>query len=292
MAIPRAGNNLPNGYQRPDTFSTRVLEPFYRETVVKNIASTIYMGELKAKHGEKIHIPKRPAVFYQDAVNGDPSMWEDVIDEETTLTLDYLKRLQVKISKIDKNRANINYMSEVEAEAKEQAKKVVESTIIGSVYSSAIESWDSGNSWATAGNAIGDIFDGAAKLTTRDVPQMGRFLLLHPMAAAKAMKEQALWSQNSGDAKSPLRTGSIGKLLDGTDVYVSAYVTGSGTNGAEYNCMMGHRSAIDYGIVMDNVTYFDKMETFPDHEAISATLLFGFGVTRDYALLHMKVQVA
>lgn len=292
MALARNGQNFANGVFRPDMFATKVLAPFAFSSVANKITNSDYLGELKGGHGEKIWVRKRPAVALHDGAIGDMTLWDDVIDEKVSFSLDYLCTISSKISKIDKRRNDVDPMPEVIASHKDQMVRKVDQTLIQSVYSSAGEVLDSGLAWGTAGNATSDILTAEAMLLENDVPQDGNwFLLAHPKAIAKLKGETTLWAQNAGTPTSPFKSGSIGKLLGGMDVYSSGYVTGAGANGDEYDCIMGHRSAITLAVDIQESEYFDKMPNYVQHEGITSVLVFGFGVVRPEALLHLKVQV-
>ena len=293
MAIPRIGSNFVNGVFSPDMFSKTVLIPFYKDSIVNKITNSDFLGELKGGHGQKIWVRKRPATRLTEYHINEPSSWDEVIDEQTSFSLDYAYKVQAKIDKFDKSRMDIDPMPEVVADIKEQMRLKVDTTVLGSAYSSATTVYDSGNSWLTAGNPLKDINIASAKLTQLGVPTSGRFLVLDPISAAYAKAEQALWVQNAGGpSMSPQKTGQVGTLLGGMEVYESANVTGSGTNGAEYNCMMGHRSAITLAVVLEKLEYFDKLEDYINSEGVRGLLVFGYGVCRPDALLHLKVQSA
>jgi len=293
MTLSRQGNNLQNGYTRPDLYSTNVLAPFYEESIANKITNNMYLNELKAAYGEKVYVLKRPAVKLQDHVIGAPREWSDIIDERTYFELSYIKTVSAKISKIDKDRNIVDVMSEVKAEVVEQMKEHVDTAVIVGAPASATTTHDCDTTWKTAGSATKDVFLASAKLDNLKVPKQNRFLLLDPVSIAYLKAEETLWARNAGTAMSPFKTGQIGTLLDGMEVYSSSYVaydgTGAGTDGNQMIGMMGHRSAITLAVVMsEKFEYFDKLENYPESEGMGAMLVYGYGVVRPDALVAFK----
>lgn len=292
MALSRVSQNFVNGVFRPDMFSKNVLAPFYAESLAPKITNSDYLGEIVSGHGEKIFVRKRAAVTLKDGNVNDPVVWEDVHDEQTSFTIDYLKQVAAKISKIDKASNDIDPWPGLVDDIKEQMKSVVDSTIVGGAYASAGESLDSGLSWATAGNPAKDIVLAEVKLNDNHVPKAGRYLVLDNTSLAYLKLETHLWAQNSGLSQSALISGEVGSLLGGMKIYSSSDVTGTGANGDEWDCFMGHRSAITLAIKMQGIEFFPSLQGYHQSSGLQGVLVFGYGVVRPEALVHMKVQTA
>ena len=292
MALSRVTQNFVNGVFRPDMFSKNVLVPFYREAMAPKITNSDYLGEITKGYGEKIFVRKRAAVSMKDGNINDPVVWEDVLDEEVSFELSYLKHVAAKISKIDKANSDVDPWPGVIESIKEDMKNVIDKAVIQGAYASAGETSDNGLSWLTAGNPAKDIALARVKLDDNHVPKAGRFLLLDNLSLAYLTLEDKLWADHSGMDKSAFITGQVGTLLGGIEVYSSDLITGSGTNGAEFNCYLGHRSAITLATKLQDIEFFPSLQNFHSSAGVTGTLVFGYGVVRPEALVHFKVQSA
>jgi len=292
MTLARTGQNFINGYYRPEYISKRILEPFYNASIVPQITNEDYLGELKGAYGETVQVVKRPAVNFQDTTVNAPRDWTAVIEERTSFTLSYLKNVSAMISKVDKSTSFKNPMLDVEADIVEKMKYEVESAVLQGAQASAGLTHDCATAWTTAGKPTLDVMLAGAKLTGQNVPQAGRFMVLDPVSMTYLAVEQSLWAQNAGTPTNPFKSGQIGTLRGGMEVYESNLLahdgTGAGTDGNQMLCYMGHKSAITMAIAFKNMEHFDKLESYADMEALSATLMFGYGVVRPAALLVLK----
>lgn len=288
MAITSTGENFKDQKFNPEIFSKKTLANFYLEDVCSKICNTDYEGELS--HGHKCNIRRKATLSLTPYIKNSPRNWTDVVGEEVELSIDYAWDANAKIDVVDKKQFDIDVMTDLQFDLQKKMSEKINSTIVGAAYSSAYQSYDSGNAWSTAGNPMKDVAIGIAKLQLLGIPMSEMWIMLDPISSAYLKLEQGLWATNAGTSQSAIKSGEVGTLHGGVKVYTSAHVTGSGTNGSEYNCMIGHKSAITMATQIQKVKFFDDIIQY-NAAGVSGLVVMGFQVVQPKALLHLKVQV-
>jgi len=288
--LARVGNNLSNKYHLPANSSKLVLARYYAEDMIPNITNSQYTGELGNKgQGETVYIRREP-VFVATAreINANIN-WQDLDLEQIALTLDYSFETGGAIDKADLFLSDLDLTKHCQKAMLDAHTKVVNETIIQSVYASATTTGTS-TAWQTSTNSAVAIAAAGAELSTLKIPENERWILIHPRMAQYLTQIQAGWALNSGFKTGTQITGHIGQYA-GFNVFVSPFVAGAGTAGNPFKAMAGHRDAIAMASTIQNAEVVSMMPLRPGTGIYQNTIL-GFKVVQSDALLYMPGQVA
>lgn len=291
MAIARTGNNLANGAFIPQIWSKKLIKKYYASSVCNIICNSDWQGEIMGV-GNTVQIRKRPDIVVNPSVANQKINWQDIVDDKTTLTIDYAFDAAVKIDNFDAYQTDINLQAELVDEISNRLRLAIETTVLGSAYSSATTKLTGGNwaAWGTAGNPIKCIAEAQAKLNALNVPVEDRWMLLSPAMVQYLIQETALYALNAGTDKGALMKGYVGELA-GFSIYQSSLVTGAGTAGSKFNAMCGHKDAIT---LATQFTQFEANVPLQDFfgKGIRAQNCFGFKTIKPEALVWMETQIS
>jgi hypothetical protein len=293
--VDRTGGNLPNRYFIPQIYSTKMLKKFYAESVANAICNVDYQQEILGK-GNTVHIRLRPDVAVTPSVENEKISWQDVNDAEVVLYINYAYDAAVKIGNIAMHQMDINLQSELIDEIANRLRIVIDTTVLGSAYSSAGTTKTTGAvaAWNTNDNCIVALAESQAVLSALDsngepTPTTDRWIVIHPAMKTYLLKQTALYALNAGTPKGALQMGYVGNLA-GFDIYESPLVPGAGTAGSPYQVMAGHKSAIT---LATQFTQFETDVPLQDYygKGIRAQNCFGFKVVKPGKLVNLSVAL-
>lgn len=288
MAITRTGGNFINKAFIPEVWSKKLLQKFYAASVTTAICNTDWQGEILGQ-GNTVQIRQRPDVLVNASVENQKINWQDVVDVKQSFTIDYAFDAAVKVGNIDSHQMDINVQAELLDEISNRLRLAVETTVLGSAYSSAGTTLTSGApaAWATAGNPIKVLAAAQAALNINSIPVENRWLLLHPSMVQYLIQETALYALNAGTPSGALQMGYVCELA-GFKIYQSPLVVGAGTGGSHFKAMAGHTSAIT---LATQFTQFEVDVPLQDYygKGVRAQNCFGFKVVKPDALVTLDV---
>lgn len=291
MAIARTGGNLVNKAFIPEIWSKKLLQKFYAASVTTAICNTDWQGEILGQ-GNTVQIRQRPDVLVNASVENQKINWQDVVDVKQSFTIDYAFDAAVKVGNIDMHQMDINLQAELVDEISNRLRLAIETTVLGSAYSSAGTTVDTSTygNWGTAGNPLKMITAAQAALNINSVPVENRWLLLHPTMVQYLIQETGLYALNAGTPQGALQMGYVAELA-GFKIYQSPLVTGAGTSGSKFKAMAGHTSAIT---LATQFTQFEVDVPLQDYygKGIRAQNCFGFKVVKPDSLVLLNTQIA
>lgn len=290
MAITRTGGNLVNKAFIPEIWSKKLLQKFYAASVTSAICNTDWQGEILAQ-GNVVQIRQRPDVLVNASVENQKINWQDVVDVKQSFTIDYAFDAAVKVGNIDMHQMDINLQAELVDEISNRLRLAIETTILGSAYSSASNTLTAGAiaAWGTAGNPLKAITNAQALLNITNTPVENRWLLLHPTMVQYLVQETALYALNAGTPAGALQMGYVAELA-GFKIYQSPLVPGAGTAGSPFKAMAGHTAAIT---MATQFTQFEVDVPLQDYygKGIRAQNCFGFKVVKPETLVYLGCQI-
>jgi len=297
MAVARTGLNLAGGAYTPAIWSKKMVKKFYAGSVCNQICNTDWQGELLGK-GSSVEIRQRPDVIVTPSTVNGKITWTDVIDIKQTLTIDYAFDAAVKLDNIDMHQMDVNLQAELLDEIANRLRLSVETTVLGSAYSSAGTKLATGNTggaivaFGTAGNP-GKVFAAAqAFLSIADepCPDEDRWILIHPVMKQYLIQETFNYALNAGTSKGAMQAGYVATLA-GFQVFESKLVTGLGTSASKYNAMAGHSSGITLAVQFTQFEVNVPLESFYG-KGIRAQNAFGYKVIKPTSLLWLETQIS
>ncbi len=290
MAIARTGGNLVNKAFIPEIWSKKLLQKFYAASVTTAICNTDWQGEILGQ-GNTVQIRQRPDVLVNASVENQKINWQDVVDIKQSFTIDYAFDAAVKIGNIDMHQMDINLQAELVDEISNRLRLAIETTVLGSAYSSAGTTISTGAvaAWGTSTNPIAAITQAQASLNINSVPVENRWLLLHPTMVQYLIQQTALYALNAGTPQGALQMGYVGELA-GFKIYQSPLVPGAGTSGSPFKAMAGHTAAIT---LATQFTQFEVDVPLQDYygKGIRAQNCFGFKVVKPDSLVYLACQI-
>ena len=288
MTIPNVSGSFPNGYYAPTLFPARFYAKFYAASVTSMMCNTEY-EDMTLSFGATVNIRQIPNVVVSPSTIDGRINWQVLQDSQVQLQINYAYDAAVIVSDIQYAQMDVDIQGAIVNEMANRLRIVIETQILGSVYSSA-GTTGTKQDWRTAGNATDEITIAGADLSNLNIPTSDRYIILSPNAARLLKKEVTLYALNSGNPKGALINGYVGDY-DGASVYTSTLLTGAGTSATPYQCYVGHRVAITMATQFTN---FKSGLVLQDYygTGIRCQNLFGFVVALAAGLEAMPVQTA
>ncbi len=300
MAISRVTANLANRLFIPQLYSQKLQVKFYAGSVVPNIVNYEWEGEIRSV-GDKINIRQLPDLIVQPWSVNDDIAFQELEDGQIQLTIDYAYYAAYKMDYVDFHQMDIALKERLMDELNNRMRIQVENTVLGTSYASAYQQVDTTNNGATnptyfvqtTNFATGWILRNDRLLTEQNVPLENRWFLLSPAMKEQAIQQAVLYNYATGDtAKAPVRTGLVGPMGNFSLYESTLLAGGSGaTVATSITGMAGHRSAISFA---SQFTEFESdivlQNTFG--KGTRSLMVFGFGTTKNTALIYNKVAFA
>ncbi|MDX8367853.1 P22 phage major capsid protein family protein [Cytobacillus sp. IB215665] len=265
----------------PTIWSARLNANLRKALVYGNIVNTDYEGEI-AGVGSTVRINTMGAVtigdYDKDNGVGDP---ETLDSDFTTLTLDQQKFFNFKVDDIDKAQTRANLVDLSMGEASYGLADVMDQ-YIASFYTEAASTMGSDASplSVTKDNIYDYIVDLNVLLSEKDVPKMGRFVVLPEFC-------QGLLQKNPLLTKEPqvVHDAYVGNIA-GTQIFTSNNVPNNG--GEKYKVLAGHRMAISFAQSIDSLEAYRPEKYFAD--AVKGLQFYGAKVIKPEALAVMTIN--
>jgi hypothetical protein len=241
----------------PTLYSGKMLKKYYDTTVLGAVTNTEYENEIK-KFGDTVIIRTTPTITVRDYQKGMTLVNEQPESVAITMQIDQGKYWSFVSDDVDKLQSDIKGLVEKwAAEGAEAMKVVLDTNVLAYMAANPHAS----NAGATAGvkssafnlgvtgtpldlssvNILDLIVDCGTVLDEQNVPTSGRFMVIPPRVAGAIKKSDLQDASLTGDGKSILREGSLGRI-DRFDLFVSNLLPAcSDATGAF--CPFGHRDA-------------------------------------------------
>lgn len=303
---PFSGNYI------PEIWSTRLLMKFYATTLLAKITNNLWEGEIKEK-GDIVRIRQIPNVTVRDHQIDGALVTDRPSVAATSFTIDRGKYFQVVLDDVYKVQMDVNYMDMVSQDFANQLRIAIETDVLAAIYADV----PTANKGATAGAISANVNLGVTGtplkvttnpsqpndvdpvrlllrlnqvLTEQNVPPDGQWYCVVPAWFAQLLKPSDLKDVSlTGDDKSPLRTGAIGRV-DNMVVYVSnllpKFTDGSVTPNViyaghpyavtfatQYKVTEEFRSQLTFGTIMRSLQVYGFKTIKP--EALAAAYAYG-----------------
>ncbi len=235
---PYNTNPAYSGVFIPTLWSKKLLVRFYQNTMLNEITSTDYEGELK-NQGDTVRIRSVPDVNIRDYEVGMNLQYEVPTPVYQDMQIDQGKYFGVKVSDVLEYQSDMSLMNMFTDEAAKQMKiKVEDEVFFNSFITQGPAAANEGASagaisaayglgtdtapidQATPDNVLQAILRMSSVLDEQNVPEDGRWLIISPYDRYLLMQSDIAASYFSGDSSSIIRTGKIG-VIDRFTTYVS-----------------------------------------------------------------------
>lgn len=307
MPVPRAAGYPDYTYDGtnkwiPILFAGKTLEKFYADTVITNISTTDYVGEVR-NVGDRVVIRTIPSITIKDYVKGMTLDLEYPESPSIEFSVNKAKYYNFAMDDIDTHQTDLSWLDKFSDDASMQLKIKYDTEVFGDVYADV----DTANQGDAAGKKSGDIDLGKAGtpvtvtktdvidkivdcntvLDEQDVPETDRWIVIPPKMSGLIKKSDLRDASLTGDAKSPLRSGLIGSI-DRFDIYVSNLLTRDAGDSA-YHVLFGHKSAMVFVAQLTKNEAYRPQNTFAD--AMKGLVVYDYDVLQPTALGHLYVTI-
>jgi hypothetical protein len=284
VAVSAGYNNLPNGNFIPEIWSKKLQAKFYASTVLGAIANHDWEGEIKGA-GSKVIIRAIPTVIIGDYGIGGTINYQDLSDDKLELLIDKAKYYAFKIDDIDEVQADVPVVNMTTQDAAEQMKIVVDTDVLGNVYTDADNTL--GTTAITASNVLAWIIAAGTKLDEANVPEEGRWMVIPPWVAGMIKQSDLKDASLAGDGTSIMRNGRLG-MIDRFTLFNSNNIalTGVPASGT-FHCMAGTRHFISFASQFVKTETLRLQNSFGD--AVRGLKVYGYKVTKPEAGVYMPV---
>ena len=320
---PFAGSNPATAYAGtfiPEVWSGKLVEKFYKATVLGAIANTDYEGEIK-NFGDKVQIRSRPTITIRDYEVNMDLVVDRPSEPKQTLNIDKGKYFNLALDDVIEVQQDIDQLSIWAEDASEQMKITIDGDVLngatagdgsGIVNNSDLAAANIGN---TAG-AISSTYrlgtDGAptfvnkagqgaetgadnsndmsvvdylvncgSVLDEQNLPESGRFVVIPAWLAGLIKKSDLRDASLAGDGTSILRNGRLG-MIDRFTVYLSNILTVPTGYTTAYPVIFGTKAALSFA------SQYTNLETLRSERSFSNLLrglqVFGWKIVNPVAL--------
>lgn len=256
----------------PSKWGKKLVMALHPRLFMNYITNTDYEGEIKDS-GDVVKIRQTPTI----AVRNYTARGELTVDEITApnvidLNIDKGKYFAFNADDVEKHQADVDYVNKAMEEAALAIKEEMEKDFIVGVRTGAAAenmgtaagkqsgSYNIGSADTalaiTKDNALDFIIDCGSVLDEQNVPDEDRWMVIPALVANRIKKSDIKQVYVTGDEKSSLRTGNIGKI-DRFNIFVSnMFVADSG----KWYPIFGHKSAITFAtqVVKNEVVSREK----------------------------------
>lgn len=284
----------------PEIWSGKLIEKFYDTTVLAAIANTDYEGEIK-NQGDTVKIRTRPTVTIRN-YSADQTL---IVDRPSSniiqLNIDQGRYFNLALDDVYEMQSDINLMSIWAADAAEQMKINIDSTVLLNHLGTPAAA----NRGVTAGRITTGVNLGATTtpltlrarnpgagqvevtdlivrlgqvLDEQNIPQDGRWLVIPAWVASLIKQSELRDASLTGDGTTMLRNGRLG-MVDRFTLYVSNLLPRgpiTGLASGEWVIYAGHKNGLTFA------SQFTKMETMRSELSFASLMrglqIFGYRV--------------
>lgn len=268
----------------PEVFSKKLQAKFYAQTVLSEITTNEYEGEISGM-GNKVNIRTVPAITVADYTGS--LSYADVTSGTIELDINKAKSYAFKVDDILKSQADIDYMNEAANDAAQNMKIAIETDVLGNIAAgSSLTDINATPANITSANVLGQMIEAGQQLDENNIPEEDRFMIINPAVASVLKQSELRQAYLTGDSVSPLRNGYIG-MVDRFKVYVSNNLsTTSGVTSGLY----GHPKAVAFASQMTNTETVRLESSFGD--GVRGLSVYGYKVILPTAIGEFKLQTA
>jgi|TARA_R110000764_G_C10939334_1_gene375912 hypothetical protein len=268
----------------PEVFSKKLQAKFYSQTVLSEITTNEYEGEISGM-GNKVNIRTVPAITVAD-YSGSLS-YADVTSGTIELDINKAKSYAFKVDDILKSQADIDYMNEAANDAAQNMKIAIETDVLGNIAAgSSLTDINATPANVTSANVLGQMIEAGQQLDENNIPEEDRFMIINPAVASVLKQSELRQAYLTGDSVSPLRNGYIG-MVDRFKVYVSNNLS---TTGGVTSGLYGHPKAVAFASQMTNTETVRLESSFGD--GVRGLSVYGYKVILPTAIGEFKLQTA
>ena len=205
----------------PELWSARLLANLDNTHVFANCVNRDYEGEIRHL-GDTVHIQKFGDITVSDytKATGVGSPAEPGGGSTVALTIDQAKYFNFKVEDIEAVQANVNLMEKAMQRAAYAVAEMTDQFIAAMVDDSAVTfefGTESAPKALTAANAYDTLVDLKVQFNKRNIPTMGRFVVVPPEFLGLLEKDDRYTKYDAADVKA---NGVRGKVA-GFDIYES-----------------------------------------------------------------------
>lgn len=286
----------------PEVWSGKLVEKFYKATVLGAIANTDYEGEIK-NYGDKVQIRSRPTITIRNySADLDLTVDRPSVAKQT-MNIDQGRYFNLALDDVMELQSDIDQLSIWAEDASEQMKINVDGQVLnggtagdgtGVVNSSDIDSANVGNSAgaisadirlgtdgsptfvaaSAQGTGVGNdasndmaivdyIVNCGTVLDEQNLPEQGRWMVIPAWLAGRIKKSELKDASLAGDGTSILRNGRVG-MIDRFTIFLSNNVPRGVGAGSATIGYAGHKSALTFASQFTNMETLRAESTFGD----------------------------
>jgi len=304
----------------PEVWSGKLVEKFYKATVLGAIANTDYEGEIK-NFGDKVQIRSRPTITIRDYSANMDLVVDRPSEPKQTLNIDKGKYFNLALDDVMELQSDIDQLSIWAEDAAEQMKIVIDSQVLnggtagdgtGLVNNTDINASNVGNTAGAISASIRLGIDGAPTfvnkagvsaetgvdtsndmavvdyivncgtvLDEQNLPENGRFIVIPAWLAGLIKKSDLKDASITGDGTSILRNGRLG-MIDRFTVYLSNVLVPPTGYSTAYPILFGTKAALTFA------SQYVNLETLRSERSFSNLLrglqVYGYKVVNGVAI--------
>ena len=273
----------------PELWSARLLANLDNTHVFANCVNRDYEGEIR-NLGDTVHIQKFGDITVSDytKATGVGSPAEPGGGSTVALTIDQAKYFNFKVEDIETVQANVNLMEKAMQRAAYAVAEMTDQFIAAMVDDSAVTfefGTESAPKALTAANAYDTLVDLKVQFNKRNIPTMGRFVVVPPEFLGLLEKDDRYTKYDAADVKA---NGVRGKVA-GFDIYESNNVVtkevGSSPKVLHHHIMAGTDMAISFAGQISKIEAYRPEASFSD--ACKGLYVFGAKIVEPNALCRM-----
>jgi hypothetical protein len=281
MPVARNGSlsaSEPTGAMKfsPDVFSGKLVEKFYQSTVMGEIASTDYEGDI-AGFGANVIIRTVPDVAVNDYVIGTGLTNQYPSRSAVTLAIDKAKSFAVAINTVDARQSDLDTADIFANEGSIKLKIAADADMLQTIPAQVAAA----NTGATAGrdsinlnmgttaaprsvsaaNVVDFLVEAGQVLDEQDVSEEGRWIVLPPWMIARIKRSDLRIASLSGDGISILRNGKVGEI-DRFKIFQSRSLLNQTTPAVATNVVFGHSAGLTFASQIVDLRLIDNPNDF------------------------------
>ncbi|MDK0558295.1 P22 phage major capsid protein family protein [Clostridium perfringens] len=265
----------------PQIWSARLLANLDKNLVYANAVNRDYEGEIK-KFGDTVKINQMGDVTVKDYKGGVIEDPEELNSNQTILTIDQAKYFNFKVDDVDKAQANVTLVDKGMGRASYAVQDVIDKFIAALVKDAKIKVGNTSKPVEiTVANAYDTLVDLGVELDNKNVPRVGRFVILPPFYLGLLSKDPRF----TKDFKI-LENGVVdGATVSGFKIMMSNNVPFASSN---YSIMAGIDMAISFAGQVTEVEAYRPEKSFSD--AMKGLYVFGAKVVQPDCLVCLTAK--
>lgn len=306
-----APNPAYSGTFIPEVWSGKLVEKFYKATVLGAVANTDYEGEIK-NYGDKIQIRSRPDVTIADyRANMELAVTRPSVAKQT-MNIDKGKYFNLALDDVMEVQSDIDQLSIWAEDAAEQMKITIDNDVLntglvgngaaanqGNTAGAISSSYRLGTAplpayinKVAAGTGAGDsalndravvdfVVDCGSVLDEQNIPETGRWMVIPAWVAGLIKQSDLKDASLSGDGTSILRNGRLG-MIDRFTLYISNVLTADATYTSSYPVLFGTKAGFSFASQVTHMETIRSERTFSN--LLRGLQVYGYKAVNNVAL--------